>query len=129
MNKVFLSGRTGKDVEVKKLESGQKKGAVSFATIQKIIEDTGNKRELTEWHNLIIWGKMVDTWECYIPKGTALNIIGNIHYNNWEKDGVKHYKTEINVESFEFQNGNKKLDAVVPEAQSTPETSPDDLPF
>ena len=96
MNKLFLQGNVGKDPEVTTLQSGKKLAKFSFATTDK------NKAKTTQWHNIICWEGTAEIAEKYVKKGNYITVIGSISYRNYEKDGVKKYFTEINVNEIEL---------------------------
>ena len=100
MNKVFLFGNVGKDPEVKKVGENQV-AKFSLAT-QSLRKDTaGNK--VTDWHNIVAWGKLAELSQKYIKKGSALIVEGEIQYRNYtDKDGVVKYITEISASSIHF---------------------------
>ena len=101
MNKVILHGFTGKDPEIKTLESGKKIAKFSIATTS-FRKDTDGKK-LSDWHSLIFWDKLADLCEKYVKKGTELIVEGEITYRDYtDKDGVKKYFTEIICHSLEF---------------------------
>lgn len=104
-NKVTLIGRTGKDVETVKFENG-KIAKVSLATSDHYTNALGEKVEETQWHNLVVPGKLADIMEKYVEKGKEIAVEGKIMYRNWDdKDGVKHYFTEIRVEELVLLGG------------------------
>ena len=97
-NKVSLIGRTGKEVEIINFEKG-KLAKVSLATTDHYTNAMGEKVEETQWHNLVSNGKLADIMEKYVEKGKEIAVEGKIIYRNWDdKEGVKHYITEIRVE-------------------------------
>ena len=97
-NKVTLIGRTGKDVETVQFENG-KLAKVRLATTDHYTNAMGEKVEETQWHNLVANGKLADIMEKYVEKGKEIAVEGKIIYRNWDdKEGVKHYITEIRVE-------------------------------
>ena len=98
-NKVTLIGRTGKEVEMIQFENGGSKASVSLATTDFYTNAKGEKVEETQWHNLVANGKLADIMEKYVEKGKEIAVEGKIIYRNWDdKEGVKHYITEIRVE-------------------------------
>ncbi len=97
-NKVTLIGRTGKDVEIVKFENG-KIAKVSLATSDHYTNSLGEKVEETQWHNLVVPGKLADIMEKYVEKGKEIAVEGKVQYKSWDdKSGAKHYMTEIRVE-------------------------------
>jgi len=101
MNKATLHGFTGKDPEIRSLESGKKIAKFTLATQSFRKDQTGNK--ITEWHTIIAWEKLAELCEKYIKKGSELIIEGEISYRNYtDKDGVVKYFTEIIASGIEF---------------------------
>lgn len=97
-NKVTLIGRTGKDVEIVNFENG-KIAKVSLATSDHYTNGLGEKIEETQWHNLVVPGKLADIMEKYVEKGKEIAVEGKVMYRTWDdKAGAKHYITEIRVE-------------------------------
>ncbi len=97
-NKVSLIGRTGKEVEIVQFNNGRI-AKVSLATTDYYTNAMGEKVEETQWHSLIVNGKLVDVMEKYVQKGKEIAVEGKIVYRNYEdKEGVKRYTTDIRVE-------------------------------
>ena len=95
LNQVQLIGRVGKKPEIRVLNNGNKVATFSLATTEKWKDDSGNKQEKTEWHNIVAWQKLAGIIEDYVEKGQLLWIQGAIQTRSWDKDGNKHYITEI----------------------------------
>lgn len=95
MNKVILHGNCGKDPEVKTI--GESKVAkFSLATNKTFKNASGEKETKTEWHNIILWGKLAELAEKYVTKGSQLIVVGEITYRSYtNKDGATVYVTEI----------------------------------
>jgi single-strand DNA-binding protein len=97
-NKVSLIGNLGTDPEVKVFDSGKKKVRMSLATSDNYKNTNGEKVEQTQWHNLILWGKVADVAEKYLQKGSELAVEGRLTYRSYDdKNGEKKYITEIIV--------------------------------
>lgn len=97
-NKVSLIGHTGKEVEIINFENG-KLAKVTLATNDYYTNASGEKVEETQWHNLVVNGKLADIMEKYVAKGKEIAVEGKIVYKSYDdKDGVKRYTTEIRVE-------------------------------
>lgn len=96
VNKVIIVGRLGKDPEVRHLESGASVANFPVAT-SEVYKDrnTGERREQTEWHNVVLWRGLADIAEKYLNKGDMVYIEGKLRTRSWEKDGVTRYTTEI----------------------------------
>lgn len=97
MNVVILIGNLGKDPEIRKTESGQSVANMILATSENYTNKEGKKIEQTEWHNIVVYGKVVDAFiSKYLKKGDKVSVRGRIRTRTWEdKNGVKNYKTEI----------------------------------
>jgi len=97
-NKVILFGNVGRDVEITQLERGIK-ASVSLATNEYYTNAQGEKVSDTQWHNLVVYGKLAEIFQKHITKGKEIAIEGKIVYRNYEdKEGIKRYITEIRVE-------------------------------
>ncbi|MBL7787008.1 MAG: single-stranded DNA-binding protein [Chitinophagales bacterium] len=95
INKVMLMGRLGKDPEAYHFESGRAKVTFSLATSETFTRD-GNREEVTEWHNIVMWDKLAEIAEKYLKKGKLIYVEGKIKTRSWDdKDGNKRYTTEI----------------------------------
>lgn len=96
-NSVQLIGRLGKDVEVKDFDKS-KKASFTMATTDSYKNAKGEKIEDTQWHNIVIWGKLADVAGKYLKKGSEVCVEGKLVHRNYETDkGEKRYITEINV--------------------------------
>jgi single-strand DNA-binding protein len=97
-NKVSLIGHTGKEVEIINFEKG-KLAKVTLATNDYYTNAAGEKVEETQWHNLVVNGKLADIMEKYVTKGKEIAVEGKIQYRTYDdKDGIKRYSTEIRVD-------------------------------
>ncbi|MEO1255220.1 MAG: single-stranded DNA-binding protein [Bacteroidota bacterium] len=96
-NSVQLIGRLGNQPEVKNFESGKKMATFSLATNETYYNNKGEKVDDTQWHNIVVWGKKVDIVESYLNKGSEIAIEGKLINRSYEKDGMKKYITEINL--------------------------------
>ncbi len=96
--KVQLIGNLGVAPEVKSFENGKKLAKFSLATNESYKNDKGEKIKNTQWHNLIAWGNTADYIEKYLKKGMEVAIDGKLSNRNYtDKDGVKRYITEVQV--------------------------------
>jgi single-strand DNA-binding protein len=96
VNKVILVGRLGKDPEVRNLENGATVANFTMATSESYKDKTtGDKKEVTEWHNVVVWRALADIAAKYLHKGDQVYIEGKLRTRSWEKDGVTRYTTEI----------------------------------
>ena len=102
-NSVKLIGRLGQDPEIRNLEKGSKMARFSLATSDTFTDKQGNRKEQTQWHNLVVWGNLATVCEKYLKKGKEIAVDGRIAYRNWEdKNGAKHIATEIVVNDILF---------------------------
>lgn len=108
-NRVQLIGRLGADPEVKALESNKKVVRLSIATNDEYTDKSGQKVKQTQWHNLVVWGKLAETCEKYLVKGKEIAIEGKLTYRTWnDKDGKTHNITEIVVNELLMMGGKDK---------------------
>ena len=97
-NSVKLIGHLGKDPELRKFESGKKIATFPIATTDTYNNLKGEKIEDTQWHNLVIWGRLADVAGQYLKKGSEVAIEGKLIHRAYEtRSGEKRYITEINV--------------------------------
>jgi single-strand DNA-binding protein len=96
LNKVMLIGNLGKDPEVRYTTSGQGVASFSIATTEKFKNKSGDMEERTEWHNVVLWGKLAEIAKDYLSKGKTVYIEGRLQTRKWQdKDGRDRYTTEI----------------------------------
>ena len=105
-NKVQLIGNLGMNPEVKTLDSGRKLAKMTLATNESYKNANGERVKETQWHNLIAWGKTVDIIEKYLAKGSEVAVEGKLVNRNYtDKEGVKRYVTEIQVNELLMMGG------------------------
>lgn len=96
VNKVILVGRLGKDPEVRNLENGAVVANFTLATSETYKDrTTGEKKEITDWHNIVLWRGLAEIAQKYLHKGDMIFVEGKLRTRSWEKDGVTRYTTEI----------------------------------
>lgn len=96
INKVILVGNVGMDPEVRTLETGVKVARVRLATTERIFNrQTNETTEHTEWHTITLWRGLAEVADKYVRRGSQLYVEGSLRTREWERDGVKHYATEI----------------------------------
>jgi single-strand DNA-binding protein len=110
INEVTLYGRLGRDPELKSIPSGTSVVTFTMATTRTWKDESGQKKEQTEWHNLVCFGKRAEVIAKYVKKGDALYVTGRLQTRSWEDKETqkKMYRTEIFVIDFQF--GEKKGD-------------------
>ncbi len=103
LNKVFIIGNLTRDPELRSLPSGQSVTSFGVATNRTWKNQQGEKKEDTQFHNIVVFGKQADTVAQYLKKGSSALIEGRIQTRNWEaQDGSKRNKTEIVAERVQF---------------------------
>ena len=91
-----MVGNVGMDPEVRSLETGVKVARVRLATTERIFNrQTNESTEHTEWHTVTLWRGLAEVVDKYVRKGSQIYIEGRLRSREWERDGVKHYATEI----------------------------------
>lgn len=138
MNKVILIGNLTKDPELKTTPSGVSVARVGIATNKKWTDQQGNKQEKAEFHNVVIWRKLAETFAKYMTKGSKCLIEGEIQTRKWDdKDGITRYSTEIIANNVEFLGEKKQQQERASVEEETPpaeidqeeEINIDDIPF
>ena len=108
LNKVTLIGRIGRDPEIRYTTDGKAVASFSLATSETWKDKDGSKKEKTEWHNCVAWGKLGEIAGEYIKKGTLLYCEGKIESREYEgKDGVKRKQYNIVLSSLKMLGGGK----------------------
>jgi len=134
LNKVLLIGNAGKDAEVRYTASGTAVASFSLATSEKFKNKSGEWEERTEWHNIILWGRLAEIAGEYLTKGKTVFIEGRLQTRKWQdRDGKDRYTTEIVGEKMQMlsrKEGNGRTEET---EQRLPEQAPlpddDDVPF
>jgi single-strand DNA-binding protein len=106
VNKVILLGRLGQDPELKYTPSGAAVCNFSLATSESWSDKNGQKQERTEWHRVVVWGKLAELCNQYLSKGRQAYIEGKLQTRSWDgKDGTKRYTTEVSALTVQFIGG------------------------
>ena len=105
VNKVILVGNLGNDPDVKYTQGGMAITTLSVATTSVRKDREGNQQEKTEWHRVKLFGKLGEIAGEYLKKGRSVYIEGRIEYGSYEKDGVKHYTTDIVADEMQMLGG------------------------
>lgn len=95
LNRVTLIGRLGKDPDFKTLATGTALSRLSVATMDKWTDKDGNKKEQTDWHIVVAWGKLAEISKEYLAKGNQVYVEGKLKTRSWENDGQTKYFTEV----------------------------------
>jgi single-strand DNA-binding protein len=103
VNKVILVGNLGKDPEVRRMTSGDPVVNLSIATSESWRDKaSGEKKEKTEWHRVVIFNKnLAEVAEKYLKKGAKVYVEGQLQTRKWtDKDGAEKYSTEVVLQNF-----------------------------
>ncbi|MBU2861896.1 single-stranded DNA-binding protein, partial [Acidithiobacillus ferrooxidans] len=96
VNKMILMGHLGKDPEMRYLPDGTANASFSVATSESYKDKDGNKQERTEWHRVVLWGRIAEVAGEYLRKGSQAYIEGRIRTRKWtDKEGQERFTTEI----------------------------------
>lgn len=101
VNKAILIGNLGRDPELKYTPSGVAVCTFTIATTETWSKE-GNKQERTDWHNIVLYRKLAEIAAEYLKKGRPVYIEGRIQTRSWERDGQKHYMTEIVADTMQM---------------------------
>jgi len=132
MNKVIITGNLTRDPELKSLPSGQKVANFSVATNRYWTDKTTNERkEATEYHNIVVFGRQAETTAQYLKKGSQAMIEGRLQTRSWDDatSGQKRYRTEIMADRVQFgsrssETGGGNASAGQQNAGPAPESGP-----
>jgi len=106
VNKVILIGRLGSDPEVRYTSNGGAVANFNMATNESWTDKAGQKQERTEWHRIVVWGKLGELCGQYLSKGRQAFIEGRLQTREWQdKEGGKRYTTEIVAQNIQFLGG------------------------
>ncbi|MGB9498742.1 MAG: single-stranded DNA-binding protein [Dissulfuribacterales bacterium] len=132
LNKAMLIGRLGKDPDLRFTQDGRAVASFSVATSEDWKDKaTGEKKERTEWHRIVAFGKLGEICGEYLSKGRQVYIEGRLQTRSWEKDGVTRYTTEIVANDMQMLDpkgssgqayngpGNSEMSTTTPEAPAS----------
>lgn len=103
VNKVMLLGRLGADPEMKTTSNGKTVTRLSVATNSQWTDNQGQRQERTEWHRVVVWGKLAELCGRYLTKGQQAYVEGRLETRSWEDNsGVKQWTTEVVANNVTF---------------------------
>ena len=131
INKVILIGNLGADPEVRYTQGGQAVCNFNIATNERWKDKTsGQPEERTEWHRVVVWGKLAELCRDYLAKGRTVYLEGRLQTRKWEKDGQTKYTTETKSDTTAHAEGDTGAHQAVPASEGPPPfNSEDDVPF
>ncbi len=129
LNKVILIGRLTRDPEIKALPSGQSVASFGLATNRVFVNKSNQKQEQTEFHNIVLFGRLAEIASQYLKKGSLAMIEGRIRTRNWQdSQGNQRTRTEIVAER--MQLGPRAAGRVVPPVNPEEKTpAPEEIPI
>ncbi|HEX5425099.1 MAG TPA: single-stranded DNA-binding protein [Candidatus Acidoferrales bacterium] len=109
VNKVILVGRLGRDPETRYTSSGQAVSNFTMATDESFKSRSGEKQQRTEWHRIVMWGKLAEIAQQYLKKGQLVYVEGRLQTRQWDdkRDGSKKQTTEIVANSMKMLGGGR----------------------
>ena len=110
INKVILVGNLGRDPETRYMPSGGAVTNVSIATSKSWKDrDSGEQKERTEWHRIVFFNRLAEIAGEYLKKGSKVYIEGELRTRDWERDGQKHYTTEVVANEMQMLDGRGEM--------------------
>jgi single-strand DNA-binding protein len=105
VNKVILVGNLGADPELKHTPSNRALCNLRIATTEVFKDKSGQRQEKTEWHRITVWGDQAENCSKYLSKGRSVYIEGRLQTRSYDKDGQKHYATDVVADRVVFLGG------------------------
>jgi single-strand DNA-binding protein len=129
VNKVILVGNLGRDAELRYTPGGAAVATLNLATTEVFKDREGQKKEDTQWHRVILWGKTAETLQDYLTKGKQIYVEGKLQTRKWkDKDGNDKYTTEVRGERVVLLGGGGRSEGSSRgEGGSRATTSPDEF--
>ena len=124
LNKSQLIGHLGKKPELRETDNGNKVTSFSMCTTESYTNKDGEKKERSDWHNIVVWGKMAELCVTYLDKGSLVYVEGRTTTRKWQdKEGNDRYTTEVVANTVQFgpKNGNGNSEQIpVPDDDECP---------
>lgn len=119
VNKVIIVGHLGGDPELKYTASGQAVARFNVATSENWTDKQGQKQERTEWHRVVVWGKLGEVCGKHLAKGRQVYVEGRLQTRQWEdQQGQKRYTTEVVANTVQFLGPAKSANSSQDHGQS-----------
>jgi single-strand DNA-binding protein len=141
LNKVMLIGNVGKDPEMRYTANGSAVTSFTLAVNRNYSSKEGERREETEWFEVVTWNKLAEICSQFLQKGRQAYVEGRLHTRSWDgQDGQKRYRTEVVAETVLFlgspgggSGGGPRMMETYDDAPAasgaSSQVDPDDLPF
>lgn len=128
VNKVIIVGNLGKEPESKQLPSGGLVTTLSVATSESWTDkNSGEKKEITEWHRIVLFNRLAEIAAQYVKKGSKVYIEGKLRTRKWEKNGEDRYSTEILADELQMLDSKSDNNNSIPNTD-IPRNQGRDLP-
>src|SRR6516162_7172968 len=128
VNKAILVGNLGADPEVRFTPGGQAVANFRIATGESWTDKNGQKQERTEWHRIVVWGKLAELCGEYLAKGRQCYVEGRLQTREWtDKENRKNYTTEVVANTVVFLGGRDSQGAAARNGRGAPRTSVEDF--
>jgi len=101
-NQAIVMGNLTRDPELRSTPSGQQVASFAVATNRTWMDQSGERKEAVEYHEIVAWGKLGELAAQYLSKGRKVMVVGRLQTQSWEKDGVKRQRTEIVASDVNF---------------------------
>lgn len=105
VNKVILIGNLGADPELKYTPTSRALCNLRIATTEVYKDKGGQRQEKTEWHRVTVWGDQAENCSKYLSKGRSVYIEGKLQTRSYDKEGQKHYATDVVADRVVFLGG------------------------
>jgi single-strand DNA-binding protein len=106
LNRCILLGNLGADPELRYTQGGQAVMSLRMATTESYLDGDRNRKERTDWHNVVVWGKRAEGLSKILRKGSSILVEGSLRTSSYEsRDGGKRYKTEVNARNVLLTGG------------------------
>lgn len=134
VNMAVVVGYVGDNPKVNMTQTGRKVAGITVTTTEKgyTTQIGVTYPDKTEWHQIVLWGRLAEVVEKYVHKGSMVYVQGKLRTRSYEKDGITRYTTEIEADILQMLDRNTNGSNVTP-AQQVPSTNQnenkDDLPF
>jgi single-strand DNA-binding protein len=121
VNKVILVGRLGRDPESRFTSSGQQVCNFTLATDESFKDRAGERQKRTEWHRIVVWGRLAEISQQYLKRGTLVYIEGRLQTRQWDdRSGNKRTTTEIIANGMKILSPRSESGAAAPSAEASP---------
>src|SRR3954465_754808 len=101
-NQAIIMGNLTRDPELRATPGGQQVASFAVATNRSWMDQSGERKEAVEYHEVVAWGKLGELAAQYLAKGRKVMVVGRLQTQSWEKDGVKRQRTEIVASDVNF---------------------------